>query len=248
MTTFRLSADARSDVLRLVQSLGFGAVEALEVAAWLCRRVEASASAYLEERGTRAPSASTSELAHLVRLLLAADPSIGLIRTKVSDLSEGVAQQIEVMALRRSEQVPSLRPLASGLRDWARSALALELLSVLRLCLVEGGAMVPGRHHPNGRQSAGHFEPIVFGRGRGVNVAKLPGGRPADDAEVRLIGHLAVDWLVSAGVQPEAGRDGYSAFSGLVHSVFGWLDIGDKAQHCLRQYWKLTKAGQLSRW
>jgi len=205
-------------------------------------------ASYLEERAVPCRWESIAELAQLVRLLLAADPSIGLIRTKVSDLSEGVAQQIEVMALRRSEQVPSLRPLASGLSDWARSARALELLSVLRLCLVEGGAMVLGRHRPSGRQSAGHFEPVVFGRGRGVSVAKLRGGRPADDAEVRLIAHLAVDWLVSSGVQPEAGRDGYSAFSGLVHDVFGWLDVGDKAQHCLRQYWKLTKARQLSRW
>lgn len=223
-------------------------MKAFDVAAVLCERVEASASAYLEERGTPAPSPSASELAQLVRLLLAADPSIGLIRTKVSDLSEGVAQQIEVMALRRSEQVPSLRPLASGLSDWARSARALELLSVLRLCLVEGGAMVLGRHRPSGRQSAGHFEPAVFGRGRGVSIAKLRGGRPADDAEVRLIAHLAADWLISTGVQPKAGRDGHSAFSGLVHSVFGWLNIGDKAQHCLRQYWKLTKARRLSRW
>ena len=199
-------------------------------------------ASYLEERAVPGRWESTSELAQLVRLLLAADPSIGLIRTKVSDLSEGVAQQIEVMALRRSEQVPSLRPLACGLRDWAKSALALELLSVLRLCLVEGGAMVPGRHRPNGRQSAGHFEPVVSGRGRGMSLPKMQGGRPADDAEVRLIAHLGVDWLVSTGLQPDAGRDGYSAFSGLVHSVFGWLDIGSKAQHCLRQYWAMVKA------
>lgn len=205
-------------------------------------------AAYLEERAVPGLRASTLELAQLVRRLLSADPSTGLIRRKISELSEGGAQQIEVMALRRSDQVPVLRPLTSGLRDWAKSAPALELLSVLRLCLVEGGAMVPGRHRPSGRQSAGHFEPVVFGRGRGVSLPKLQGGRPADDAEVRLIAHLAIDWLVSTGVRPEAGRDGHSAFSGLVHDVFGWLDIGDKGQHCLRQYWKLTKARQLNRW
>jgi hypothetical protein len=47
-------------------------------------------------------------------------------------------------------------------------------------------------------------------------LPKLQGGRPADDAEVRLIAHLAVDWLESTGVKPESGRDGNSAFSGLV--------------------------------
>jgi hypothetical protein len=228
--------------------LGFGAVKAFELAARLCDRVEASVAAYLEERAVPGLRASTSELAQLVRRLLAADPSIGLIRRKISELSEGGAQQIEVMALRRSDQVPVLRPLASGLRDWAKSAPALELLSVLRLCLVEGGAMVPVRHRPNTRQSAGHFEPVVFGRGRGVSLPKLQGGRPAGDAEVRLIAHLAVDWLESTGVRPETGRDGNSAFSGLVYSVFGWLDIEDKAQHCLRQYWAMTKVKRVKRW
>jgi hypothetical protein len=102
---------------------------------------------------------------------------------------------------------------------------------------------------PTGRQSAPHFEPVVFGRGRAVpGLPKLVGGRPADDAEVRLIAHLAVDWLESTSVEPEAGRDGNSAFSGLVYSVFGWLDIEDKAQHSLRQYWKLTKVKRQSRW
>jgi hypothetical protein len=79
-------------------------------------------------------------------------------------------------------------------------------------------------------------------------LPKLAGGRPADDAEVRLIAHLAVDWLESTGVRPEAGRDGHSAFSGLVHSVFGWLDIEDKAQHSLRQYWSMTKRKRPIRW
>jgi hypothetical protein len=63
-----------------------------------------------------------------------------------------------------------------------------------------------------------------------------------------LIAHLAVDWLESTGVEPEAGRDGNSAFSSLVYSVFGWRDIEDKAEHSLRQYWKLTKVKRLSRW
>ncbi len=79
-------------------------------------------------------------------------------------------------------------------------------------------------------------------------LPKLEGGRPADNAEVRLLAHLAVDWLESTGVEPEAGRYGNSAFSGLVYSVFGWLDVEDKAQHSLRQYWKLTKVKRLSRW
>jgi hypothetical protein len=79
-------------------------------------------------------------------------------------------------------------------------------------------------------------------------LPKLAGGRPADDAEARLITHLAVDWLESTGVKPDSGRDGNSAFSGLVYSVFGWLDIEAKAQHCLRQYWAMTKKKRPIRW
>jgi hypothetical protein len=119
----------------------------------------------------------------------------------------------------------------------------------LRLCVVEGGAVLAGQMRPTGRQSAPHFEPVVFGRGRSVSgLPKLAGGRPADDAEVRLIAHLAVDWLESTSIEPEAGRDGNSAFSSLVYSVFGWLDIEDKAQHCLRQYWAMTKVKRVKRW
>jgi hypothetical protein len=137
----------------------------------------------------------------------------------------------------------------SDLLGWAENAASSDLIPLLRLCVVEGGAMVRGQDRPTGRASASHFEPIVFGRGRGMKwLPKLEGGRPADNAEVRLIAHLAVDWLESTTVEPEAGRDGNSAFSSLVYSVFGWLDIEDKAQHSLRQYWKLTKVKRLSRW
>ena len=85
--------------------------------------------------------------------------------------------------------------------------------------------MISGRRRLNGRPSAAHFEPIIFGRGRCVSMPKRKGGRPADDAKVRLIAHLAVDWLISTQVQPEGGRDGHSAFSALVYDVFCWIGI-----------------------
>jgi hypothetical protein len=194
-----------------------------------------------------APPASVAQLVPLVQLLLAADPLIGLIRTKVLSVPEGVLQQIEARAERLAVKLPACGAVGTDLRGWAKSAPPLELLSVLRLCLIEGGMMVPGRRRPNDRQSAAQFGAVVLGRGRGVSLPKLRGGRPSDDAEVRLIAHLAVDWLVSTGAQPEAGRDGYSAFSGLVHSVFGWIEIEGKAQHCLRQYWAMVKSKGLSR-
>lgn len=250
MTSFNLSSDARSDVLRRVQSLGVGVRDAFVVSRALCDRIEASISAYLSEESDRTALFDwVGQLRSLAQLLLSDAPSIGLIRTRVERLPAPVIRQIESRALRLADQVPDCAIVGSDLLGWAKLAPATDLIPLLRLCVVEGGAMVRGQDRPTGRQSAPHFEPIVFGRGRAVpGLPKLEGGRPADNAEVRLIAHLAVDWLESTGVEPEAGRDGNSAFSGLVYSVFGWLDIEDKAQHSLRQYWKLTKVKRLSRW
>jgi hypothetical protein len=173
----------------------------------------------------------------LTRLVFAKNPNFGLIRSHVAELSDPAVGQIEDRAMRLAEQVPACSAVGLDLRSWARRANSADLVLVLRLCLVQGGAMVSGRRRPNGRQSAAHFEPVIFGRG--ASIPKRKGGRPADDAEVRLIAHLAVDWLISIGVQPEGGRDGHSAFSGLVHSVFSWIGIEAKAIYCLRAYWKM---------
>jgi hypothetical protein len=205
--------------------------------------------AYQGEEMTLNSPERLAGMASLVRLLLAFDPSIVLIRACVASLPEPLLSWIEARALRLADQVPACANVGSDLLGWAKAAAPSDQISLLRLCVVEGGAVLAGQMRPTGRQSAPHFEPVVFGRGRAVpGLPKLEGGRPADNAEVRLIAHLAVDWLESTGVEPEAGRDGNSAFSGLVYSVFGWLDIEDKAQHCLRQYWKLTKVKRLSRW
>ena len=216
----------------------------------LCDRIEASVSTYLAEEHDQADRADwVGQLRSLAQLLLSDDPSIGLIRTHVARLPAPLIRQIEARALRLANQVPACLAVASSLVRWSKVASAADLIPVLRLCIVEGGAVLPGRKRPTGRRSEPHLEPVVFGRGRGVGgLPKLAGGRPADDAEARLIAHLALDWLESTGVKPESGRDGNSAFSGLVYSVFGWLDIEDKAQHCLRQYWAMTKVKRVERW
>jgi hypothetical protein len=249
VTLFRLSKDHRSEVLRLVQSIDIVIFDAFAVSRSLCDRIDGSVLAYQGEEMTLNSPERLAGMASLVRLLLAFDPSIVLIRACVASLPEPLLSWIEARALRLADQVPACANVGSDLLGWAKAAAPSDQISLLRLCVVEGGAVLAGQMRPTGRQSAPHFEPVVFGRGRAVpGLPKLEGGRPADNAEVRLIAHLAVDWLESTGVEPEAGRDGNSAFSGLVYSVFGWLDIEDKAQHCLRQYWKLTKVKRLSRW
>ena len=248
MTFFRLSQDDRFAVSLAVGWLGVRNKDTISNA--LCDRIEASVSTYLAEEPDQADRADwVVQLRSLAQLLLSDAPSIGLIRARVARLPAPLVRQIESRALRLADQVPACATVGSDLLGWAKLAPATDLIPLLRLCVVEGGAMVHGQDRPTDRQSAPHLEPVVFGRGRAVpGLPKLQGGRPADNAEVRLIAHLAVDWLESTSVEPEAGRDGNSAFSGLVYSVFGWLDIEDKAQHSLRQYWKLTKVKRLSRW
>lgn len=248
MTFFRLSQDDRFAVSLAVGWLGVRNKDTISNA--LCDRIEASVSTYLAEEPDQADRADwVVQLRSLAQLLLSDAPSIGLIRARVARLPAPLVRQIESRAVRLADQVPACATVGSDLLGWAKLAPATDLIPLLRLCVVEGGAMVHGQDRPTDRQSAPHLEPVVFGRGRAVpGLPKLQGGRPAGDAEVRLIAHLAVDWLESTGVEPETGRDGHSAFSGLVYSVFGWLDIEDKAQHSLRQYWKLTKVKRLCRW
>lgn len=248
MTTYHLSKDARFSVVLSVEALGI--CNEVSISSALCDRIAGSITAYLAEVDDRTAMLDwVAQLRSLAQLLLSDTPSIGLIRTRVAGLAAPLVRQIEARALRLADQVPACLPVSSGLLKWAKAAPAADLIPVLRLCVVEGGGVLDGRDRPTGRPSAPHFEPIVFGRGRGMSwLTKLAGGRPADDAEVRLIAHLALDWLESTGVRPEAGRDGNSAFSGLVYSVFGWLDIEDKAQHCLKQYWAMTKVKRVNRW
>lgn len=248
MTFFRLSQDNRFAVSLAVEWLGVRNKDTISNA--LCDRIEESVSTFLVEEHDQADRSNwVIQLRSLAQLLLSEAPSIGLIRTRVARLPASLLRQIEARALRLVDQVPACATVSSDLLGWSKITPATDLIPLLRLCVIEGGAMVRGQVRPTGRASASHFEPIVLGRGQGMSwLSKLEGGRPADDAEVRLIAHLAVDWLESTGVKPESGRDGHSPFSGLVYSVFGWLDIEDKAQHCLRQYWAMTKVKRVERW
>ena len=248
MTSYHLSDEDCFSVSLAVGWLGVRNKDTISNS--LCDRIEASVSTYLAEEHDQADRADwVGQLRSLAQLLLSDDPSIGLIRTHVARLPAPLIRQIEARALRLANQVPACLAVASSLVRWSKVASAADLIPVLRLCVGEGGAVLAGGMRPTGRRSKAHLEPIVLGRGWHMSwLPKLEGGRPADNAEVRLLAHLAVDWLESTGVEPEAGRDGNSAFSGLVYSVFGWLDIEDKAQHSLRQYWKLTKVKRLSRW
>jgi hypothetical protein len=240
MTFFRLSQDDRFAVSLAVGWLGIRNKDA--VSGTLCDQIEASITAYLEEvSGNSGPASAALSLRLLALRLTQDDPSVGEIRDFIIALPSFAVEQIEARALRLADQVPACATVGSDLLGWAKFAPSADLIPLLRLCVVEGGAVLSGQDRPTDRQSAPHLEPIMFGRGRRMGwLPKLKGGRPADDAEVWLIAHLAVDWHLATGFKPEAGRDGHSAFSGLVHDVFGWIGRLKKATFSLRAYWAMV--------
>ena len=240
MTSFHLSDDNRFSVSLAVGSLGIR--KEVSISRALCDRIETSISSYIAEGSGGFGAGNAAPVLRSLALRLTQDePSVGEILDLIRALPSAAVEQIEARALRLADRVPACATVGSDLLGWAKVAPATDLISLLRLCVVEGGAMVPGQDRPTGRASASHFEPIVFGRGRGMKwLPKLEGGRPADNAEVRLIAHLAVDWHLATGFEPEAGRDGHSAFSGLVHDVFGWIGRSKKAKFSLRAYWAMV--------
>lgn len=140
MGNFQLSEEARSDVLRMVQSLGIGASDAFAVSAGLCGRISASLDEYLAEAEGRVdPAELARELRLLTRLILAKNPNFRLIRSHVAELSDPAVGQIEDRAMRLAEQVPACSDVSLDLRGWARRANSADLVFVLCLCIVDGG-------------------------------------------------------------------------------------------------------------
>ena len=194
MTSYHLSDDNHFSVSLAVRSLGVK--NEFTISSVLCSRVEVSVSAYLAE--TVGGANVVQSLRSLALLLIRDDTTAAKVRAVIAALPAAALGQIEARALRLADQVPACATVGSDLLGWSKITPATDLIPLLRLCVIEGGAMVRGQDRPTGRQSAPHFEPVVFGRGRArPGLPKLEGGRPADDAEVRLIAHLAVDWLGS---------------------------------------------------
>ena len=119
MTFFHLPTDARSHVLRRVQSLEVDVWSAFAVSHALCDRIEASVSTYLAEEYDRTASLDwIVQLRSLAQLLLSDAPSIGLMRTRVARLPAPLIRQIESRALRLADQVPACADVGSDLLGW----------------------------------------------------------------------------------------------------------------------------------
>ena len=84
-----------------------------------------------------------------------------------------------------------------------------------------------------------------MGRRKGLQEEqRKAGGRPQEECLRLLISFLAIDWLLSTGLQPDKGRSDHPPFGAFVFMVFRWIGEEDKAAHSLRTYWYPTKPRQ----
>ena len=179
MTSFHLSYDNSFSVLLAVESLGIR--NEVSVSEALCDRIEASVCVCIAEGSSGFVAGNAAPVLRSLALRLTQDdPSVGEIRDLIRALPSFAVEQIESRALRLADQVPARSNVGSDLLSWAKVAPAADLIPFLHLCVIEGGAMVHGQDRPTDRQSAPHYEPVVFGRGRGMKwLPKFEGGRPA---------------------------------------------------------------------
>jgi hypothetical protein len=235
---FILEGDQRSDLQRLVRSVSTKDWRATSEA--LYKGVEASISAWLDSKDLWVTAQGRAQLSDLVALLTSVHrPQIGLIRARVANLPAGVVHEIEARVKQLVIKDERFRPLRAGLKVWARKANANELVELLTGCLILGGTRVMGRNRANGTQSAPRLLPVIVGRMTQSTHSRNPtGGRPRDDDLRLLVSFLAVDWLLSTGLQPVKGRSDATHFGALVFLVFRWIGAEAKATHALREFWK----------
>ena len=231
-----------------------------EAAEELARAVAGSIATFVAERALNADAGTFRErhdrLRALWRLAADSDPPVGQIRVLLQQLPKSELSKIEERALRLWPIVFSDDPApADSTPGWLQAAPADKFIHMVRLCTSEGGIVAPGRTRGPNLRSRPRLEPIISGVARGTEIpskakaespkdAAIEGraaanrsGRPTDDASVRLVAMLAIDWANATGQQPASGRSDRKPFGDLVHQVFGWLNLPD-ATGALRRYWR----------
>lgn len=205
----------------------------------LAAQVETSIAAWLEATELQITAESRNHLSALMVLLTPSqDPKVGLIRARVAKLPASIVKQIEGRIGQLIVNDQRFLPLASGLKIWAKTAKQTDLVELLRGCLTVGGVIRRGRNRGNGKQSASRLELIPYGQAQGLAAGQTPrGGRPNNSQLQALISFLAMDWLLSTGLQPDRGRSDKKPFGALVYMVFSWIGCENQAEYSLRRYW-----------
>lgn len=233
---FQPEEEKRSELGLLLRSRGISDWSATATILW--RLVQQSITVWESTVSDREKPEDLTRLRHIARLVLSNDPQIFLIRKRVAELPDRLVRLLQARAQQISRLDPIYQPLQRDLIGWSKTCRPAELVPLLRVCLIGGGELVPGRLRPSGRRSISHFEPMIVGRGRGLKgVEKRNGGRDRNDELYLLIAFLAVDWLKATGLAPEKGRSDRTPFGALVFMVFRWIGEAEKAPHSLRRYW-----------
>jgi hypothetical protein len=191
----------------------------------------------------------------LLRLAEEGDPPVAVIRKRITELPVVDIAEAEKRARRLWPRVFRSQDLESEFDfvTWSQTAPVADLLEAVRTFFSNGGTVVRGRARPGSKRSKSGLEPLILGQARGAaspsrakaepptgrseNQLPSPGiGRPRADGADKLVMHLAIDWHLVTGLEPQPGRSDQSAFGALVHHVFSWLGI-ETAGQSLRRYW-----------
>ena len=197
---FKFTEDRRSDFERLVRSCV--GKDWRTVSNLLAERIEASVSASIDADEGPARSKDRGQLRRLVQLLTSSQsPPVGQIRACSKALAPSIVRQIEARVSRLSLHNSAFEAVALGFEQWVATAPGNELAPLLLALLIDGGQLVPGRKRPGGKQSRLRFERTIAVLPRTLkNIDGFAGGRPSNDDLRLLISFLAVDWLLSTGL------------------------------------------------
>jgi hypothetical protein len=130
----------------------------------------------------------------------------------------------------------------AGFLEWAKNVTAEDLVTAT--CIVSAdGAEPVSRSRGSGKRSAATLQPRTLGRVSGSGKQGATGGRPKHEATGKLVGNLALDWIIATDCAPSPGRSDHGGFGDLVHSVFQWVDEPAPDQ-ALRRHWREVKRGK----
>jgi hypothetical protein len=252
VTGFRLDEDQRKELGSCLQAAQIS-LRAAEFQK-LVQVIEDTIERFRDAKAEGTFREARGELRKLWQLSHDDDPSVAALRARLVALPK---EAIEQVGSRSRVVIPELFPgvtigdepfdppqrLAARFLEWAAAAEGTKLVTALRVLSEEGARITKGRSRGGGKRSRLRLEPLILGKVRGTGTRNHTGGRPTEIRRHELVMHLALDWLLATGQEPEANRSDLGGFSSLVHRVFEWLQIddadsaGEAATYALRRYW-----------
>jgi hypothetical protein len=181
------------------------------------------------------------------------NPPVAELRARLAALPK---EAIEQVGRRSRGVIPKLFPgetigdepfdpperLVAQFLEWATAADGSKFVAALRVLSADGARITVGRSRGGEKRSRSGLEPSILGEIRGTGTRYHKGGRLTETGRREFVMHLALDWLLATGQEPEANRSDLGGFGSLVHRVFEWFiddadSAGEAAAYALRGYW-----------